>query len=224
MIYTILSLFAYYELSTASRRLLQSVQPEFVPVATPSTSTQPAVTVPAATVPAATVPAATNPGNGGRVTLPFDLTIPTPHAAAPPHLNCDLPYTAAGSCAGKIHSITNAREGFTVNCLATGSCTQSEIVLNYLPGGPFIEAIEAVNFVAPWSGYKTTLTIDNQQGTNKVVLERLTCAQATSCNGLTVVLINGHLNDMDCNNPDECADCWVKQGPLDPKPKACYGW
>eukprot|EP01083_Nonionella_stella_P010654 30297_1 len=107
--------FSYYELYTASRRLLQAVQPEFVHVATPSTSTQPEVTVPAATVPADTVTSATNPGNGGRVTLPFDLTITTPHAAAPQHLNCDLPYTADGSCAGKIQSITNAREGFTVN-------------------------------------------------------------------------------------------------------------
>jgi hypothetical protein len=232
MIYTVLSFFAFYALSASgNRRLLQTgIAPEYVPIPAASSSTAaPAVTLPAATnpavtLPAATLPAATNPGNGngGGVVLPWGTLPPLPSAATE-KLECVMAYTEPGNCAGQIKTITNARNNFKVYCAAEGACAMSNILFEYLPGG-FVERIEGIWFTEAYAGYGTTITIRNQQGGNSLLLDRLECNGKTTCEGLTIVLENARVNDIECGYPDHCHNCFIKNGPLDPYPRPCFGW
>eukprot|EP00484_Ammonia_sp_Unknown_P020347 CAMPEP_0197041632 /NCGR_PEP_ID=MMETSP1384-20130603/18160_1 /TAXON_ID=29189 /ORGANISM="Ammonia sp." /LENGTH=241 /DNA_ID=CAMNT_0042472601 /DNA_START=104 /DNA_END=829 /DNA_ORIENTATION=- len=241
MLYTIFSLFAFYELSAGSRLLLQ-VNPEYVPIepatpAIPATPTEPGVpaqpavpaepAVPAIptepAVPAVTIPATpTEPAQPVTPGLP-SFTLPPLPDLVPAEVECVLAYNEVGSCAGQIKTIENPPYNFKFTCSAMGSCAQSEIILDYAPGG-FTDRIEGVWFTESFAGYQSTVVIRNRQGGNVVNVERLECQGATSCEGLTIILENAALNDLDCAYPSYCNQCFIKEGPLDPFPKPCYGY
>eukprot|EP00484_Ammonia_sp_Unknown_P023860 CAMPEP_0197034890 /NCGR_PEP_ID=MMETSP1384-20130603/12831_1 /TAXON_ID=29189 /ORGANISM="Ammonia sp." /LENGTH=186 /DNA_ID=CAMNT_0042464861 /DNA_START=65 /DNA_END=625 /DNA_ORIENTATION=+ len=159
------------------------------------------------------------PGQPG---VPFIPQIPAIPQGNPLERLCVLDYTDPASCAGKAEIIMNPGDYFQMDCAARGACAQSTTTFQYDTSSASLY-IDAVVFSEEYAGYGATIVVENTRPGNQVVLNKLECKAPGACQGLTIILKNADLNELDCSDPNFCSACFIKENLVDP-PKPCFGW
>eukprot|EP00484_Ammonia_sp_Unknown_P021333 CAMPEP_0197043648 /NCGR_PEP_ID=MMETSP1384-20130603/19866_1 /TAXON_ID=29189 /ORGANISM="Ammonia sp." /LENGTH=186 /DNA_ID=CAMNT_0042474979 /DNA_START=102 /DNA_END=662 /DNA_ORIENTATION=+ len=160
--------------------------------------------------------------------LPAQPSIPVlpevPAAPVGPQLekNCVLEYTNAASCAGKAEVITNPGNYFQMDCAALGACAQSTTTFQFTPATTALY-IDTVIFSEQYAGYGATIVVEDIRVGSQAVLNKLECKALGACQGLTIILKNADLNELNCGDVSYCPDCWIRENLIDP-PKPCFGW
>merc|ERR1711933_163638 len=179
-----------YGTNAANQRLLQQTGPEFVPApgAAPATPE-------------------TTPAKGGAVPfIPFIPSVTAPTLT----LECTAPYTMIGqTCAGSLKEFTNPVNEFKIGCSALGGCAQTTFEFNY-DARYYGERINGMIFSEAYSGYQTSITLDNQSPYN-LYIDNLECKAAGACQDMKIKVIGGGVNDVSCQrNIGACNGCTIE--------------
>ena len=185
----------------ANRLLLQTTAP--VTPATPGIPGIPGVATPA---PVATLPPLPVPGAGGAPGVGMPLV----------EMNCVVPYGTIGSCAAKPSAIGFPADRFKLSCAAYGGCYGSTFNIDIpgtMPGfGTVHDGIETIGMTEPYSGYYSTVNINNPgacTGGNNIKLHNAECKAMGACNGMTYNLLGVDVGDFHCDPPTACMGCTV---------------
>merc|ERR1711997_175723 len=191
------SLLFFYGASAANQRLLQQA-PEFN--AGGNTPANPAPAPAANPEPAAPAPPAG----------PAIPNIVLPSLGAPSMiLECNTPYNMAGTCAGSLKGFTNPVNEFKIECSALGGCAQSNFEFNYSPQY-YGERIHSMIFSEAYSGYQSSITLDNQSPYN-LYIDNIECKAAGACQDMKIKVIGGGVNDVSCQrNIGACTGCTIE--------------
>lgn len=193
------SLLVFYGASAANQRLLQQA-PEFVAQAPAAPAPPSTVTIvdpqPAAPAPAPATPAIPN------IVLP---SLGQPSMI----LECLTPYNMAGTCAGTLKEFTNPVNEFKIECSALGACAQSNFEFNYTPSY-FGERIHSMIFSEAYSGYQSSITLDNQSPYG-LYIDNIECKAAGACQDMKIKVIGAGVNDVSCQrNIGACTGCEIE--------------
>jgi len=115
----------------------------------------------------------------------------------------------AGTCAGSLKEFTNPVNEFKIECSALGGCAQSNFEFNYSPQY-FGERINSMIFSEAYSGYQSTITLDNQSPYN-LYIDNIECKAAGACQDMKIKVIGGGVNDVSCQrNIGACTGCTIE--------------
>jgi len=211
MLKSLISAFALYATANGdeSRRLLQAAFPAVNPPApaTPAQPAQPAVPV---------APAEPQ----GPVIVPIVPPPPSPGSGTPLEINCNSPClntaNCPSTCAQQIRTIENPGNSFTMECVATGACAQSQYTFTYTGG--MTKYLESIKAGANYALYGSTITIDNSARGTNLVVRSIECGGGL-CAGATFRFLNADYGDIKCEEYIGCGDgCMVEMPPDAPVP------
>jgi len=212
MLKSLISAFALYSTVSGDRRLLQAGGAAFPAVNPPAPATPVAPAQPVQPV-APAVP--TSPA-----IIPIIPPAPAPGSGTPLELNCGLPCVNTANCpsqcAQTIRTIENPTNAFTMECVATGACAQSQYTFTYTGG--MTRYLEGIKAGANYAMYGSTFTIDNSARGGGLTVRTIECGGGL-CAGATFRFLNADYGDITCEEYVGCgAGCMVEMPPDAPVP------
>jgi hypothetical protein len=210
MLKSLISAFALYATASGddSRRLLQAAFPAVNPPA--AAPANPAAPVAPAVPVTPTMPAI----------VPIIPPAPAPGSGTPLELNCGQPCINTANCpslcAQQIRTIENPGNSFTMECVATGACAQSQFTFTYTGG--MTKYLEGITMGANYAAYGSTFTIDNTARGQGLTVRTVDCGGGL-CAGATFRFLNADFGDIKCEEYVGCgAGCMVEMPPDAPVP------
>merc|ERR1712039_1148534 len=96
-----------------------------------------------------------------------------------------------------------------MGCSALGACAQTNFEFNY-GASYFGERIHSMIFSEAYSGYQSSITLDNQSPYN-LYIDNIECKGAGSCQDMKIKVIGGGVNDVSCQrNIAACTGCEIE--------------
>jgi len=177
-------------------------------------ATQPANPAPADPVPV--TPVAPSPA----AIVPIIPPAPSPGTGTPLEINCGQPCVntanCPSACAQVIRTVENPSNSFTMECVATGACAQSQYTFTYTGG--MTKYLESIKAGANYAMYGSTFTIDNTARGTNLVVRKIECGGGL-CAGATFRFLNADYGDIQCEEYVGCgAGCMVEMPPDAPVP------
>lgn len=212
MLKSLISAFALYSTVSGDRRLLQAGGAAFPAVNPPAQATPVAPAQPVQPV-APAVP--TSPA-----IIPIIPPAPAPGSGTPLELNCGQPCVNTANCPSQcaqvIRTIENPTNAFTMECVATGACAQSQYTFTYTGG--MTRYLEGIKAGANYAMYGSTFTIDNSARGGGLTVRTIECGGGL-CAGATFRFLNADYGDITCEEYVGCgAGCMVEMPPDAPVP------
>merc|ERR1712083_1269604 len=118
--------------------------------------------------------------------------------------NCGQPCINTANCpsmcAQTIRTIENPTNAFTMECVATGACAQSQFTFTYTGG--MTKYLESIKAGANYAMYGSTFTIDNTARGQGLTVRSIECGGL--CAGATFRFLNSDYGDIKCEEYVGC--------------------